>query len=85
MDMELKNSWGQIRTVDLSGMSRTLSPTELPSHVIFLFSCQFLLVALTGMSRALSPAELPCHKSFLFTCMSILPQTSFFIKYFLNI
>ena len=28
-------SWGQIRTVDLSGMSRTLSPTELPSHVSF--------------------------------------------------
>ena len=32
---EIKNSWGQIRTVDLSGMSRTLSPTELPSHAIF--------------------------------------------------
>ena len=28
-----KNSWGEIRTLDLTGMSRALSPTELPSQV----------------------------------------------------
>ena len=27
-----KNSWGEIRTLDLTGMSRALSPTELPSQ-----------------------------------------------------
>ena len=31
-----KNSWGWIRTVDLAGMSRTLSPTELLSHLLFI-------------------------------------------------
>ena len=27
-----KNSKGEIRTLDLTGMSRALSPTELPCH-----------------------------------------------------
>ena len=28
-----KNSKGEIRTLDLAGMSRALSPTELPCHI----------------------------------------------------
>ena len=31
MDIK-KYSWGEIRTLDLTGMSRALSPTELPSQ-----------------------------------------------------
>ena len=54
-----KNSWGENRTRNLTGMSRTLLPIELPSHFLkSLFSCQFI-PALLGMSRALSPTELP--------------------------
>ena len=75
----IKNSKGEIRTLDLTGMSRALSPAELPCHV-------FLYVPVAGSSAALtkiynfahyrSLRELPCHKFKLFTChLSILSQT----------
>ena len=32
-----KNSKGEIRTLDLTGMSRALSPTELPCHKHFYY------------------------------------------------
>ena len=34
-----KNSKGEIRTLDLTGMSRALSPTELPCHEFEIFNC----------------------------------------------
>ena len=75
----IKNSKGEIRTLDLTGMSRALSPAELPCHI-------FLYVSVAGSSAALtkiynfvhcrSLGELPCHKFKLFTChLSILSQT----------
>ena len=33
-----KNSKGEIRTLDLTGMSRALSPTELPCHINLFYS-----------------------------------------------
>ena len=32
-----KNSKGEIRTLDLTGMSRALSPAELPCHILYLY------------------------------------------------
>ena len=40
-----KNSWGEIRTLDLTGMSRALSPTELPSQGFFFIQLSFGSVA----------------------------------------
>ena len=31
------NSKGEIRTLDLTGMSRALSPAELPCHILYLY------------------------------------------------
>ena len=60
-----KNSKGEIRTLDLTGMSRALSPTELPCHLklsysIVWLSCFELLLSLFNWC-SLCSRELPCH------------------------
>ena len=68
-------SKGEIRTLDLTGMSRALSPTELPCHICFLYSIVLaqLLRALLSLFNLLfallTGATLP-YLFFIFNCLS---------------
>ena len=81
---KIKNTKGEIRTLDLTGMSRALSPTELPCHKSLLFNFH-RLSRLERCShnfyiRSLrSLWELPCHINFLFICHKYYSYIKFFL------
>ena len=64
-----KNTKGEIRTLDLTGMSRALSPTELPWHKIYKNYCYINIFKskdadFISASKTSNPLFLPSQETF---------------------